>query len=140
MSQPPTSEENVNRLSRVVVAVGWLVGVYLVLTWVTAVAAVVLAQRGSGGIDTEASVHAVVLAVVSVLMLVFAVNLLRGRSRADLRLRIVAAILVVALVVTAVVLPLPAWMVAGHIVGALLLVLVVAALWPRRSTGTQSHK
>jgi len=116
------------------VLVGWLVGLYLVVTWLTAVAAVALASTGLGTIGQEASVHAVILALVSILTLVFTVNLLRGKPRADLRLRIIAIILAIALIVTAMVLPLPIWMIIGHVVGAGLLIGALILLWPRPTT------
>jgi len=118
--------------------VGWLMGVYLVSTWATAVAAIVLTATSPGAIGQVASVHAVILAVVSILTLVFTINLLRGRPRADLRLRIIAIILVVALIVTAIVLPLPNWMIIGHAVGAALLIAALVALWPRPTTRVAS--
>lgn len=110
---------------RSIVTIGWLVGVYLALTWATAVVAVV------ASIATEAKVHAVILAVVSILTFVFTINLFRGTPGADLRVRILGIVLVVALVVTAVVLPLPTWMVVEHFVGVALLLVVVTLLWPR---------
>jgi len=116
--------------------VGWLVGVYLVLTWATAVSAVVLAATGSSAIGQEASVHAVILALVSILTLVFTANLLRGKPRADLRLRIIAIILAVALIVTAIILPLPIWMLIGHAIGAVLLIVMLVVLWPHPTTST----
>jgi len=118
-------------VARKIVLVGWLVGFYLVLAWVTAVAAVVLASTGLGTIGQEATVHAVILALVSILTLVFTVNLLRGQPGADLRLRIIAIILAIALIVTAMVLPLPIWMIIGHVVGAGLLIGALVLLWPR---------
>ena len=52
--------------------------------------------------------------------------------RADLRLRIIAIILAIALIVTAIVLPLPIWMIIGHAVGAALLIGALILLWPNR--------
>ena len=111
--------------------VGWLVGFYLVLTWATAVAAVAMAASGSSAIGQEASVHAAILAVVSILTLVFTVNLMRGKPRANVRLRIIAIILAAALIVTAIVLPMPVWMITGHAVGAALLLATLLVLCRR---------
>ena len=111
--------------------VGWLVGFYLVLTWATAVAAIAMAASGSSAIGQEASVHAAILAVGSILTLVFTVNLMRGKPRSDVRLRIIAIILAAALIVTAIVLPLPVWMTTGHAIGAALLLATLLVLRPR---------
>jgi len=131
MPEQPTPVRAAARRPPSTVATGWLVGVYLVLTWATAVTAVVVARARPASITTEATVHAVVLAVVSILTLVFTINLFRGRPGAALRVRVLGVVLLLALVVTAAVLPLPAWMVAGHLVGTALLLVVVALLWPR---------
>ncbi|MCL2492633.1 MAG: hypothetical protein FWF33_01155 [Clostridiales bacterium] len=117
----PTSHQR----PRPVVAIVWLVGVYIALTWVSAAAAIALANAPSAGITTEAVVHAAILAIVSVLTLVFTINLYRGRPRAGIRIRIIGIILMVALIVTAIVLPLPGWMIVGHYFGAALLLVVV---------------
>jgi len=127
---PLTPAQAANPLARKTVLAGWLVGLYLASVWVTAVAAVALASTGSSTVGQVASVHAVILALVSILTLVFTVNLLRSKPRADLRLRIIAILLAIALIATAIVLPLPHWMVIGHVVGAALLIGALVLLWP----------
>ncbi|MCL2735957.1 MAG: hypothetical protein FWD75_04905 [Propionibacteriaceae bacterium] len=130
MTRQPPSGGTIRRTATTI-ATAWLVGIYLLVTWATAAVAIVMATTGSTAVGAEASVHAVILALVSILTLVFTVNVWRRRPRAELRVRVIAIILAAALVVTAVVLPLPIWMIVGHAIGAALLLATLVVLWPR---------
>jgi len=108
-----------------VITITWLVGIYIALTWISAATAITLANIPSAGINTEAVIHAIILAMVSILTLVFTINLFHGRPRAEVRVRIIGIVLIVALIATAIVLPLPIWMTAEHFIGAALLLVAV---------------
>jgi len=113
-----------------------LIGAYIVLSWVCAVVAVLADRATPTQANLETAVHGVILAAVSIITLVFAIGLLRRRPGAARRIILICVIVVAALIVTAVVLPLPAWMVITHIVGAVLLA-VAAAVLLRQARGSR---
>ena len=113
-----------------------LVGAYIVLSWVCAVVAVLADRTTPSQANLETAIHGVILAAVSVITLIFAIGLLRHRPGAARRVILICVIVVVALIVTAMVLPLPAWMVVTHMVGAVLLA-VAAAILLRQARGTR---
>jgi len=125
MDETPTSR---------IIAASCLTGVYILLTWASAVAATVTNHTHPSPANIETSVHGIILAGVSILTLVFTIQLIGRRAKSDLRLGIVCGIICVALVVTATVLPLPIWMVLGHVAGAILLLAVTIILLLRRAT------
>jgi hypothetical protein len=102
-----------------------LVGCYVGLSVLTLVAAYVL--RDTGQVDGAVWIRGGIVAATSLLTLSFAVRAARGNRRMFLRLRIVSAILLVAVVVIAA-LPglLPLWMrIEQGVCGLLLLGVVV---------------
>jgi len=119
--------------TRRIIAASCLTGAYILLTWASAVAATMANHTHPSPANLETSVHGIILAGVSILTLVFTIQLIGRRAKSDLRLRIVCGIICVALVVTAIVLPLPVWMVLGHIAGAVLLLAVTIILLLRRT-------
>jgi len=105
-----------------------LVGVYIVLSWVCAVVAVLADRATPNQANLETAVHGVILAAVSIITLVFTMGLLQKKPGASLRVILICVIVVVALIVTAVVLPLPGWMVFTHGVGVVLLAIAASIL------------
>ena len=105
-------------------AIRGLVIAYVALSWASAVVAV-LTDASRSQAATETVVHAIVLALTSLLTLWFGLTLRTDRSRSTLRLTIVAIILAVALLVTAIALPLPVWLRVEHGVGFVMMVVVI---------------
>jgi hypothetical protein len=103
-------------------AVLWLVGAYAVLSILTVVAIAILSGIAPELVSPQAWVRGIIIAVTSILTFAFARGAAQGSARALLRLRIVVAILLVAVVAVLFFLPLPAWMIVEQAVcGALLL-------------------
>jgi len=99
----------------------WLVGGYLVLSWLTVVAIIVLSSVDPHLVNIQAWVRGIIIAVTSILTFLFARRAARGSQRGLLRLRIIVAILLVAVIAVLFFVPLPAWMVVEQAVcGALL--------------------
>ena len=114
-----------------------LIGAYIVLSWVCAVAAVLADRATPNQANLETAVHGVILAAVSIITLVFTVGLLRQRPGASRRVILICVIVIVALIVTAIALPLPGWMIITHIVGAVLLTVTIAILLRRPAAQQQ---
>jgi hypothetical protein len=92
-------------------AVTWLLGGYLTLSMATVLAVVAFSAIAPSLVNPEAQVRSVIVAATSVLTLMFARRAIQGRPRALLRLRIVVAVILVAIVAVVFFLPLPPWMV-----------------------------
>ena len=102
--------------------VTWLVGAYAVLSILTVIAIAILSAVAPDLVSPQAWVRGIIIAATSILTFAFARRAARGSARALLRLRIVVAILLVAVVAVLFFLPLPVWMVVEQAVcGALLL-------------------
>jgi hypothetical protein len=101
--------------------VKWLVGAYVVLSALTVAAIVTFSAVAPRLVNPEAQVRGVIVAVTSVLTFVFASRAARGNPRALLRLRIVVAVIVIAVIAVLFVVPLPSWMVVEQAVCGVLL-------------------
>jgi hypothetical protein len=93
-------------------AATWLVGAYAVLSVLTVAAIITFSAVAPSLVNPEAQVRAVIVAATSVLTYVFARRAAGGNERALLRLRIVVAVILVAVVAVLFFVPLPAWMIA----------------------------
>jgi Flp pilus assembly protein TadB len=83
-------------------------------------------------------VRGVIVAATSFLSFRFATRAARGDARALLRLRIVVAIVTVAVVAVLMFVPLPSWMVVEQVAcGVLLAAVAVVILRPRRTSATR---
>ena len=108
--------------SRAFRAVKWLVGAYAALSILTVLAIIIFSMTAPSLVNPQAWVRGIIIAATSILTLVFARRAANGSARALLRLRIVVAILLVAVVAVLFFLPLPLWMLVEQaICGALLL-------------------
>lgn len=120
-----------------------LMTIYMVISVLTVVALAVLTATAPQLVNDEAWVRGVILAGTSILTLTFARQAARGRPQGLTRLRVVVAILLVAVVVVLFVLKLPGWMVVEQVVcGALLLataVLVYRTHGPDAPIDTAAH-
>ena len=106
--------------------VKWLVGAYLVLSMLTVAAIIIFAKIAPNLVNSYAWGRGIVVAATSILTFVFANRAAAGRPRALLRLRIVVAIILVAIVAVLFFLPLPPWMIIEQAAcGALLLATAV---------------
>ncbi|MGC5165604.1 hypothetical protein [Luteimicrobium sp. DT211] len=103
-----------------------LVLVYLALGLATVAALVVLSFVAPDHVTPEAWVRGVIVAGTAFLTLRFAQGALRREARALLRLRIVLAVLCVAVLAVLAFLPLPGWMVVEQ--AACAVVLLAAAV------------
>lgn len=104
-------------------AVKWLVGSYLVLSMLTVVAIITFSAIAPNLVTPQAWVRGIIVAATSILTFVFASRAATGNPRALLRLRVVVAVILVAIGAVLVFLPLPLWMfVEQAACGALLLV------------------
>jgi hypothetical protein len=102
--------------------VRWLVGAYAALSLLTVVAIIILTIVAPHLVSPQAWVRGIIIAATSILTFAFARRAAQGSPRALLRLRVVVAILLVAVVAVLFFLPLPLWMVIEQAVcGALLL-------------------
>jgi hypothetical protein len=104
----------------------WLVGGYLAISALTLVA-VVLLRNDSSVVNSAVWVRGTIVVASALLMFVFTVRAARGARRAYLRVRIISAVMVVAIVVI-ISLPgtFPVWMKIEQAVCGLLLIGVVA--------------
>ncbi|AGZ40814.1 hypothetical protein AFR_12640 [Actinoplanes friuliensis DSM 7358] len=99
---------------------------YLVVSVAAVVVLAVLSVSAPQQAPTTAWVRAVIVAVTSVLTVIFAHRAAAGHERALLRLRILVPIILVAVVLVLLFLPLPAWMVIEQLLcGVLLLGLAI---------------
>jgi hypothetical protein len=120
-------------------AVRLLVGGYLVLSVLTVATVITLSQVAPAQVNPEAWVRSIIVAATSVLTFAFASGAARGRPQALLRLRIVVAIILVAIVGVLAFVPLPAWMVVEQATCGVLLAAVATLIFRRRlATGAAS--
>ena len=114
--------------------VTWLVGAYAVLSILTVIAIAILSGVAPDLVSPQAWVRGIIIAATSILTFAFARRAAHGSPRALLRLRIVVAILLVAVVAVLFFLPLPVWMVVEQAVcGALLLATAIIIFRPQPS-------
>ncbi|WP_405163311.1 hypothetical protein OG203_44835 [Nocardia sp. NBC_01499] len=104
----------------------WLVGIYAAISAVTFLAIVVLRDK-TAVVNDAVWVRVTIVAVTAILMLLFASRAAGGAARAYLRLRIVSAIMVVAIaVIIALPGPFPVWLkIQQGMCGIVLLAVVV---------------
>ena len=110
-----------------------LVGCYLALSILTIVAAVIL-RADPALVNTAVWIRGSIVAVTAALMFRFAIGAAAGSARHYLRLRIVSAIMVVAIAVILIALPgdFPLWMrVEQAACGVILIAVVILANGPR---------
>ncbi|MFF5290280.1 hypothetical protein [Paractinoplanes globisporus] len=105
-----------------------LVIAYAALSTLTVAAIVLFAAVDPALINSEAVVRGVIVAATSFLSVVFAARASRGDARALLRLRLVVAIILVAIVAVLLFVPLPTWMVIEQIACGVLLAAVAAVI------------
>jgi hypothetical protein len=137
MSTQPTrtKQETAGAVAPGFRAVKLLVGAYAVLSILTVLVIVLLQFVAPHLVSPQAWVRGIIIAATSILTFAFARRAAQGAPRALLRLRIVVAILLVAVVAVLFFLPLPVWMVIEQAVcGALLL--ATALIIFRRQPGT----
>jgi hypothetical protein len=109
-----------------------LVGAYLFISVLTLVAAIVL-RNDAAVVNAAVWIRGTIVVASATLMLLFVVNASRGSSRAFLRLRLVSAIMVVAIaVIIAIPGTFPLWMKIEQGVCGLILLGVVALVNGRR--------
>ena len=95
--------------------VTWLVGAYAVLSGLTVVAIVTFASVAPSLVNPQAWVRGIIVAVTSLLTFAFARRAATGSPRALLRLRIIVAIILVAIGAVLFLVPLPGWMIVEQI-------------------------
>lgn len=111
--------------------VKWLVGVYVGLSTLTVAAIITFSAVAPGLVNPQAQVRGIIVAATSLLSFVFASRAARGDTRALLRLRIVVAIVIVAVIAVLFFVPLPSWMVVEQAAcGAVLAAVAVIILRP----------
>lgn len=121
-------------------AVLWLLGAYLILSWATVALIVVLSVTAPSLVTPQAWFRGAIVAATSILTFVFARNAARRRARALLRLRIVVAVILVAIVAVVFFLELPTWMLSEQFLcGALLLAVAILVFGKNRTTPPTDH-
>jgi hypothetical protein len=107
-------------------AVKWLIGAYITVSVLTVAAVITFSTVAPDLVNPQAWVRGIVVAVTSIFTYVFANRAARGDPRALLRLRIVVAVILVAIVAVLFFVPLPLWMkIEQAACGALLLATAV---------------
>ena len=106
-----------------------LVAAYVILSALTVVAIVILTVADPALVNPQAQVRGIIVAATSFLTLAFARRAARGQARALLRLRIVVAIVLVAIVAVLLFVQLPAWMVVEQAACGILLAAVAAIVF-----------
>jgi hypothetical protein len=116
-------------------AVKWLVGAYLILSLLTVAAIITFSDIAPNLVTPQAWVRGIIVAATSILTFVFANHAARGNPRALLRLRIVVAVILIAIAAVLLFPPLPLWMFVEQVVcGALLLTTAVIIFRPTTSS------
>jgi hypothetical protein len=114
--------------------VRFLVGTYLFLSFLTVAAVITFSNIAPDQVNPEAWVRGIIVAATSILTFVFANRAAKGQARALLRLRIVVAVILVAIVGVLFFVPLPAWMIVEQAVcGVLLLITALIIFRPQRN-------
>jgi hypothetical protein len=116
-----------------------LVGAYAVLSGLTVVAIVTFASVAPSLVNPQAWVRGIIVAVTSLLTFAFARRAAAGSPRALLRLRIIVAIILVAIGAVLFLVPLPGWMIVEQIVCGILLLATASFIFrprPRISVET----
>ncbi len=138
-TQPtPTKQETAGSVAPGFRTVSWLVGAYAVLSILTVVAIIIFSIVAPHLVSPEAWVRGIIIAATSILTFVFARRAATGAPRALLRLRIVVAILLVAVVAVLFFLPLPLWMVIEQAVCGALLLATALIIFRRQPAGAAS--
>jgi hypothetical protein len=133
MSTQTSSVESISQLRTVPALrpVKWLVGAYLILSMLTVVAIITFSDIAPNLVIPQAWVRGIIVAATSILTFIFANRAATGNPRALLRLRIVVAVILIALVAVLCFLPLPLWMFIEQVAcGALLLATAVIIFRP----------
>jgi hypothetical protein len=120
MTSASPAESTASRPSKLPL-VRQLIVVYAALSVATVLALVVVTVVAPDHVTPQAWVRGVIVAGTSFLTLRFAAGAVRGEPRALLRLRIILAVLCVAVAGVLAFLPLPGWVVAEQVVCAVLL-------------------
>ena len=110
-------------------------GAYVLLSIVTVVAIAVFSATTPHLVNTEAWFRGVIVAATSVLTFVFARRVVTGEPRWLLRLRIVVAVILAAIVAVLFFLPLPGWMIAEQAVCGVLLLATAVIVFGRPASG-----
>jgi len=114
-------------------AVKWLLGAYLVLSMLTVAPIITFSVVAPSLVNPQAWWRGIIVAATSILTFIFGSRAAKGSPRALLRLRIVVAIILIAIVAVLFFLPLPLWMIIEQMVCGVLL-LVTAFIIFRPST------
>ena len=117
----------------------WLVGAYTVLSMLTVVAIITFSAVAPSLVNPQAQVRSVIVAATSSLTLLFAVRATRGDQKALLRLRIVVAVIFIAVVAVLLFLPLPLWMIVEQATCGVLLAATAVVIFrpsPHETTAT----
>ncbi|WP_192043573.1 hypothetical protein [Paenibacillus rhizovicinus] len=118
---------NSQKVSSAFRLVRWLIGAYLVISWSTVVAIIILSNVAPNQVNPEAWVRGIIVALTSVLTFVFAKRASTGKPRALLRLRIVVIVLLIAFTAVLFSLQLPIWMKVEQVICSV--VLLLAAIY-----------
>jgi hypothetical protein len=117
--------------------VKFLIGAYLVLSILTVAAVITLTNIAPDQVNPEAWVRSIIVAATSILTFVFANRAATGQARAVLRLRIVVAVILAAIVGVLFFVPLPAWMIVEQAACGILLLLSALIIFRPQRTATQ---
>jgi hypothetical protein len=112
-------------------AVRWLVGAYLALSVLTVGAIIILSIVAPSLINPQAWVRGIIVAGTSVLTFIFASRAASGNPRALLRLRIIVAVILVAIVGVLFFVRLPTWMIVEQVTCGALLVAAASLIFRR---------